>query len=823
MKISVITPSYNSAETLKRAIESVLAQGYDNFEHIIVDGGSTDGTQEVLRSYKHLRWLSEPDRGQVEAMNKGFALAEGKVIGYLNADDYYCAGTFSAVQPYFKQGWSMIMGQVLVYTQGQRNMRKWLCDPAVEFESMLRHWEDNAFCVNPVGYFYRREVQERHPLREETGAKHDLEFLLEVAAQNKIKKVERVFGVFNHALDTQTAREQLEPGYWRPENFPFIERFLEQLPPGDQENYRLERFRGYQLRRQRTAREGLLGGRAEELFRRGEVFLLPEDEDECAASECGFVEHDRIGTKSDWIIPVFISGKVASKSICYVLKNLPDRLLNAQVYHVHQMNRQTIKRSIPTFLPIRSHACVGLALKDLYDHRGEQLQWKFIAGVREPISGALSGVFENWPHIEEKDILAKMDILINYRINHFFVQYRDAVGLNVFDYEFDYQKKYSIIEKENLSLLVYRMEELPRTFPQAMEEYLGLKGLELPSVNVGEKKSYAEKYKQVKEKMCFDRAYLEEVYKSKFVRHFYTEEEISAFIEKWSTPRSNKAGRFTPVEILKKLPQKDYYIFFVPRSGSTLLTELLQKTGVLGNPQEWLNKDYFHLVEEKYGYDTSHLEQYLQTVREKQRTENQVFGIEIAPHQLSFLEQPDHFWSYFSKEGKFIFLRREKIIEQAISLYKSKKTNIWLVRGKLTDIPEVEYDSACLADALRVVVREEINIIEFLRENKLDPLIISYEELIANKLDVTKKIANFVDVDWPDKFQLPEVSLLKMGKKEEVQSFKRRFINDATPVIRAELHRLEEVYRRWGRYITSRNDEQDPGIRLRLEVDNDES
>lgn len=94
MKISIITAAYNSASTLKDTMESVLRQTYSDFEHIIVDGASTDGTKELLQNAEsryggRLKWISEPDKGIYDAMNKGIAMATGEVVGILNSDDFY--------------------------------------------------------------------------------------------------------------------------------------------------------------------------------------------------------------------------------------------------------------------------------------------------------------------------------------------------------------------------------------------------------------------------------------------------------------------------------------------------------------------------------------------------------------------------------------------------------------------------------------------------------------------------------------------------------------------------------------------------------------
>jgi glycosyltransferase involved in cell wall biosynthesis len=89
--VSIITPTFNSAQTLERTISSVLTQTYDNIEYIIIDGGSTDGTLDIVRKHENgiSRWVSEPDGGVSDAFNKGIAHSTGDIIGILNSDDWY--------------------------------------------------------------------------------------------------------------------------------------------------------------------------------------------------------------------------------------------------------------------------------------------------------------------------------------------------------------------------------------------------------------------------------------------------------------------------------------------------------------------------------------------------------------------------------------------------------------------------------------------------------------------------------------------------------------------------------------------------------------
>lgn len=154
-KFSVITVSFNHGDFIRQTIESVLKQDYPNFEHIVVDGGSTDNTISILKEYPHLKWTSEPDRGQSHALNKGFAQATGDVIAWINSDDWYAPGAFHAVARQIEKS-PIVMGATCVTnreghpTETVENIeRTW-------FDAM-KYWVFNSVPAQP-GIFFRRSV-----------------------------------------------------------------------------------------------------------------------------------------------------------------------------------------------------------------------------------------------------------------------------------------------------------------------------------------------------------------------------------------------------------------------------------------------------------------------------------------------------------------------------------------------------------------------------------------------------------------------------------------------------------------------------------------
>ena len=123
-KVSIITIVFNGQKSIERTIKSVLAQRYPNIEYIIIDGGSTDGTIDVIKKYRDriAYWMSEPDKGIADAFNKGLRQAKGEIIGFINSDDWYNEDTVSKVVPHFER-YSVVYGDVQFWDNGKKQER----------------------------------------------------------------------------------------------------------------------------------------------------------------------------------------------------------------------------------------------------------------------------------------------------------------------------------------------------------------------------------------------------------------------------------------------------------------------------------------------------------------------------------------------------------------------------------------------------------------------------------------------------------------------------------------------------------------------------
>ena len=195
-KISILTPSYNSGEFLERAVRSVLAQEDPNWEHIVMDGGSTDETHSILKKFPHLAVTIEADTGQSDAMNKAFRASSGDIIVYLNADDWFEPGVFKHVRSLFHKnsGLDMIIGNLYIRVSGSEEVR--LVVPVKNYRKILMHYK-YRYPLNPVCYFYLRKVQNMvgdFPLSLHYAM--DYHFLLNATKCRSIIETDFVMGTF---------------------------------------------------------------------------------------------------------------------------------------------------------------------------------------------------------------------------------------------------------------------------------------------------------------------------------------------------------------------------------------------------------------------------------------------------------------------------------------------------------------------------------------------------------------------------------------------------------------------------------------------------
>ncbi len=222
-KISVITPSLNSEKYIKKAIESVLLQDYPNFEHIIIDGDSSDNTLSIIQKYSHLIYISEKDKGQSDAMNKGFNLSTGEIIVYLNADDYFEENIFKLVSKNFDAKTDIVFGNLkILYMDGSYNLKK----PSILYTDIIEYWK-KLFPLNPVQYFYKRELQEKYQFNTDNHYAMDHEFLLNICKNSKIKHLDKIFGTFNMIEGTKTyevSKNLLK--YLDYNNYEYVDKYL---------------------------------------------------------------------------------------------------------------------------------------------------------------------------------------------------------------------------------------------------------------------------------------------------------------------------------------------------------------------------------------------------------------------------------------------------------------------------------------------------------------------------------------------------------------------------------------------------------------------
>ncbi len=184
-KISIVTPTYNCGSFIRECIESVLAQKYQNVEHIIIDGASNDGTVEILKEYPHLTWISEPDNGEAEALNKGLRMATGEIIGWLGGDDRYLGEQVLgqvAIKAEGLTGSFVLYGKGLFINENGEAVR--LHIPKIPINlSIVSRWFNGHGLFQPSMFYAKQLLRELGDFREDLPYGIDYEYWLRIAAR----------------------------------------------------------------------------------------------------------------------------------------------------------------------------------------------------------------------------------------------------------------------------------------------------------------------------------------------------------------------------------------------------------------------------------------------------------------------------------------------------------------------------------------------------------------------------------------------------------------------------------------------------------------
>ncbi|MCP6759827.1 MAG: glycosyltransferase [Fischerella sp. CENA71] len=233
---SIITPVYNGDRFIEDCIKVVIEQNCPDIEHIIVDGGSKDRTVEIIKlyadKYPHIRWISEPDKGQSDAMNKGIAMAKGEILGFLNVDDYYEPNVLNRVLDHFKE---LPEPSFLV-----ANCNIW--NDAGELEDinkpknmalaqlLVGPWK-NPFPANPAAYFYHTSLHQKVGLYKlDEHYAMDIDFIFRAVQVANVKYVDEIWGNHRRLEGTKTVND-MKNNQTLPRICRLLKAYRKNLPP----------------------------------------------------------------------------------------------------------------------------------------------------------------------------------------------------------------------------------------------------------------------------------------------------------------------------------------------------------------------------------------------------------------------------------------------------------------------------------------------------------------------------------------------------------------------------------------------------------------
>ncbi|MHA1384504.1 MAG: glycosyltransferase family 2 protein [Candidatus Helarchaeota archaeon] len=209
--VSVVTPSLNQGQFIEQTILSVKNQHYPNIEHIIIDGGSTDNTLDIIKKYEdtyNMCWISESDKGQADAINKGFKMARGEIIGWLNSDDVYFDSEviFTIARAFSIYDVDIIYGDAIKINEKNKLM-KIRVSPNFNY-GLLTQW---CYIIQPT-VFFKVNVVKEEILNVNLNYSMDYEFWLRLGKKYKWKHITKIIAADRNHPDRKIIRNSMLSG-----------------------------------------------------------------------------------------------------------------------------------------------------------------------------------------------------------------------------------------------------------------------------------------------------------------------------------------------------------------------------------------------------------------------------------------------------------------------------------------------------------------------------------------------------------------------------------------------------------------------------------
>jgi glycosyltransferase involved in cell wall biosynthesis len=209
-RISIVTPSFNQGKFIEQTIKSVLSQGYPNLEYIIIDGGSTDNSINIIKKYedKLAFWVSAPDSGQANAINRGLRRSEGEILKWINSDDYLLPGSLFIAAKAFNEGndrLGVVYGFCHMIERGGELFEERKC---INFNAGVLRYGQNLF-AQPASFFHRRVINRIGFLNEDLTYAMDYEYWIRAyEAGFMFKAIDIPLAAFRFHGHSKTVRRQ---------------------------------------------------------------------------------------------------------------------------------------------------------------------------------------------------------------------------------------------------------------------------------------------------------------------------------------------------------------------------------------------------------------------------------------------------------------------------------------------------------------------------------------------------------------------------------------------------------------------------------------